>query len=655
MIFTSPGTGIDISEQPPLNDIWNFTVDNVFPGDLLRDSERWRALTFGTSSTAKLCAKCRDIDFHTQCVHITDESHMLRKEANLCDFCKMRWDVAKLSFSTQHRSMRFHQLGSNLQLNRRYPPVFTINRGQDVTSGSFSGLNPLQVGVPQLAEAGTTAHFQILQQWLLECDRNHPNCGSSNANRAPLPTRLIDVGAKDSSAVKLYETQRGDNFQYLALSHPWGPDSTTHFCTFRDNLARHIEGIKIRELPATFQDAVRATRSLNCRYLWIDSICIIQGPDGDFHHEAKRMEDVYSEAYCVLAATSAHGQHDGFLKHREERKYITIRKDPLPPIHICEFMDNFQQHVLDSHLNKRGWVLQERVLARRTIYFTDKQTYWECGSGVRCETMSKMQNQLASFLGDPKFPTVAMQSSYGGRIRLYQDLYAQYSRLGFSHYKDRPVAIAGLERRLITSLQVRGGFGVLDDTSPGLLRRSLLWHRAQGLGSLDLIPFNESNDLASHAPPSWSWMAYKGAINYLNLPFDQVEWETTDIISPWATTDLGTWSYSYDRTAKPQGLEVIARDFDGRTAETAEDATIVLDTPTKTQLPTAALKCVVLGRLKRQANEDRDDKIHYVLLVKKSKRTDDAQGPNVYLRAGVGSMPGRMIFFDKTGAVGHVV
>jgi hypothetical protein len=150
-------------------------------------------------------------------------------------------------------------------------------------------------------------------------------------------------------------------------------------------------------------------------------------------------------------------------------------------------------------------------------------------------------------------------------------------------------------------------------------------------------------------------MAYKGAINYLNLPFDQVEWETTDIISPWATTDLGTWSYSYDRTAKPQGLEVIARDFDGRTAETDEDATIVLDTLTKTQLPTAALKCVVLGRLKRQANEDRDDKIHYVLLVKKSKCTDDAQGPNVYLRAGVGSMPGRMIFFDKTGAVGHVV
>jgi hypothetical protein len=41
-------------------------------------------------------------------------------------------------------------------------------------------------------------------------------------------------------------------------------------------------------------------------------------------------------------------------------------------------------------LNKRGWVLQERALARRTIYFTARQTYWECGCGVRCETLTRL-------------------------------------------------------------------------------------------------------------------------------------------------------------------------------------------------------------------------------------------------------------------------
>lgn len=163
-----------------------------------------------------------------------------------------------------------------------------------------------------------------------------------------------------------------------------------HFCTYRKNLAQHKNGIEVDTLPATFQDAVRVTRSLGHQYLWIDSICIVQGPDGDFNHEAKRMEDVYSQAYCVLVASAAHGQHDGFLRARKQRNYITFHKDPLPPIYICEFIDNFQQDVLGSHLSTRGWAFQERVLAKRTIYFTEKQTYWECGRGVRCETMTTM-------------------------------------------------------------------------------------------------------------------------------------------------------------------------------------------------------------------------------------------------------------------------
>ena len=45
----------------------------------------------------------------------------------------------------------------------------------------------------------------------------------------------------------------------------------------------------------------------------------------------------------------------------------------------------------DRSLNKRGWVLQERVLSRRIIHFTKKHTYWECGEGVRCENFTRMQ------------------------------------------------------------------------------------------------------------------------------------------------------------------------------------------------------------------------------------------------------------------------
>ncbi len=281
----------------------------------------------------------------------------------------------------------------------------------------------VQIGLPLLPEAGADAHFEVIKGWLDDCDKHHSSfkCTSSTAGWFPtsspairgdarsratpphkkfrLPTRLIDVGRDDASTVRLYETQPGDrreDFDYVALSHPWGdhgkkPPGFRAFFTTRRNLAEHKKQIEVTSLVPTFRDAVHTTRAVGRRYLWIDSICIIQGDDGDFNSESKRMEDVYNSAYCVIAASSAEGQWDGFLKSRPPRDYATFRRGAGSPFYVCQFIDNFNRDVLDGDLNNRGWVLQERALARRTIYFTEQQTYFECGDGVRCETLTKMR------------------------------------------------------------------------------------------------------------------------------------------------------------------------------------------------------------------------------------------------------------------------
>ena len=73
----------------------------------------------------------------------------------------------------------------------------------------------------------------------------------------------------------------------------------------------------------------------------------------------------------------------------EEREAILIQADNQPPLYITPFIDDFNKDVVESKLSKRGWVMQERLLAHRTIYFTETQTYWECGEGIRCETLTK--------------------------------------------------------------------------------------------------------------------------------------------------------------------------------------------------------------------------------------------------------------------------
>jgi hypothetical protein len=238
-------------------------------------------------------------------------------------------------------------------------------------------------------------HFEIIRQWLQLCDNKnaHPNCHSDmNSGISKswcLPKRLIDVGEVGEDHVRLWETSPEDRCEYIALSHPWGPEP--HFVTTIENMEKHKKAIEIANLPATFRDAVVTTRALGLRHLWIDSICINQGRGGDFDSQAPTMETVFSSAYCVIAASRARSQADGFLQDPRKREYVTLRRSVYDaPFYVCENVDDFEKHVLNGHLNKRGWVLQEHALARRTIFFTEHQTYWECGDGVRCETLTKM-------------------------------------------------------------------------------------------------------------------------------------------------------------------------------------------------------------------------------------------------------------------------
>jgi hypothetical protein len=42
-----------------------------------------------------------------------------------------------------------------------------------------------------------------------------------------------------------------------------------------------------------------------------------------------------------------------------------------------------EEHFLEGTIwNSRGWTMQEQVLARRNLYFTDEQVYWACSDAT---------------------------------------------------------------------------------------------------------------------------------------------------------------------------------------------------------------------------------------------------------------------------------
>jgi hypothetical protein len=209
-----------------------------------------------------------------------------------------------------------------------------------------------------------------------------------------MPTRLLDVGPANTESLRLCCSNKNKRLKYVALSHCWGKVSAEEkrqFCTTDENIKARQKGFDVSELPKTFRDAVRVAQNLGIQYLWIDSLCIIQGNQEDWKSEAKRMQDVYMGAYCTIAATSALDSKAGFLERTVRSDYIHIQDTLGRPFHICTEVDDFDNDVESAPLNKRAWVLQERVLSRRTIHFSANQVYFECGDGVYCESFTKLQ------------------------------------------------------------------------------------------------------------------------------------------------------------------------------------------------------------------------------------------------------------------------
>lgn len=79
--------------------------------------------------------------------------------------------------------------------------------------------------------------------------------------------------------------------------------------------------------------------------------------------------------------------------------------------------------------------------------------------------------------------------------------------------KDRAWALAGLEYRLARVYPSFIIYGIVST----MLNETLLWKRAE-LEPMHRIDFsNPSGGPSDVSPPSWSWMAYTGAIDYVRI------------------------------------------------------------------------------------------------------------------------------------------
>ncbi|RSM18252.1 hypothetical protein CDV31_002978 [Fusarium ambrosium] len=477
----------------------------------------------------------------------------------------------------------------------------------------------VQIGFPILPQRDTQVHFELLRHWLRICDEEHKCFQEKESQHNFLPTRVIDVNSET-----LHISAYGERGRYVTLSHCWGAMSDGEkdtYCTYKCNISQKRKRL---DLPKTFRDAVAVTRNMGVRFLWIDSVCIIQphkncsvkGCDslGDWREEACQMGGYYGKSYVTIAATSAQSSKAGFLRR------------PTGNEEDCTDVEA-------ARLNSRGWVLQERALSRRTIHFSSTQTYWECKKGIKCETMTSMSNPRSGLLGDPRFPESIMDYSKVNRSRLIGFLFENYSKRGLTNKTDLPLAISALLDNLSDELSTKTQYGIIQR----YLHRSLLWRRDDA--PLVRISYPEGKKV-----PSWSWMAFDGHIRYLNPPsYHNIEWnKSVQYISVKELPERpdGTQRSGYGLEAQ---LKAPARSFPSASHDTSR---VVFDQLPRMNLQ--GLKYVIVGRT--VSNESSPEQKYFVLVVEPVEGAGDE-----YERVGVGCIGESEISHETSAEVVWII
>lgn len=147
--------------------------------------------------------------------------------------------------------------------------------------------------------------------------------------KGELPTRLVAVdrtGEKKGLSVRLCNSDSlPRDTEYVSLSHCWG--KVPFFTLTQDKLQRLEQSIPMQQLPMAFQDAIRITYDLGFRYIWIDSLCIIQDSRDDWHKESLAMGRVYLNSVLNLAATGYQNGQEGLLRFTEPREIMPPKID----------------------------------------------------------------------------------------------------------------------------------------------------------------------------------------------------------------------------------------------------------------------------------------------------------------------------------------
>ena len=323
------------------------------------------------------------------------------------------------------KERRFNEWSSFLTLDvhvckGRAPPLdyssFLSQVAEDLDDEPWRMRRPLYPVKDIPRSTGDEATASLAFKWLQTCRLDHGRqCLDSDGDTHVdfMPKRLIAVGDQDvEPKLVVWEDIGMKSTAYATLSHCWG-ENPSFLTLTSSNIENFKQGINESTLPRSFCDALLTCRRLGIKYIWIDSLCIMQSgyaSERDWFEHATDMHLIYRHCELNIAIDHAASPDKGAFATRNpnvlqdccvwtplpincppdvmDRKWTAendehmrcglVSVDQHTMLTIFTYDQTSTVEKIDYALRGRGWVFQERLMSPRVLHFAEDRIAWEC-------------------------------------------------------------------------------------------------------------------------------------------------------------------------------------------------------------------------------------------------------------------------------------
>lgn len=174
-----------------------------------------------------------------------------------------------------------------------------------------------------------------------------------------------------------------DGVPYICLSYQWG--KVPRYRTRKAELPSLLEPgsfeqIEIKNrLPPIVSQTMQLVRDMEERYLWADTLCILQDDEVSKATEMDRMGDIYGSALLTIVAANGDGEYGlpdvpGALARIPTQCTFTFKGQPL-----ARLSGNWCGDVTwNTQYTSRAWAFQEYGMSPRKLIFANDRVHWAC-------------------------------------------------------------------------------------------------------------------------------------------------------------------------------------------------------------------------------------------------------------------------------------